>query len=119
MESSLHPDAHARFAEMGRELLEAVTIFHEERQRAVGLSPNVVRPPPLTDRDVVADVLIRWHNADGTPKGIGVAEMGGARTALIGEGYRKLEGLSQAMARVRPLSRRASVEFLLTEAFKW
>lgn len=119
MDTPLHPDARARFDELGRELLAAVTVFDQAPQRPEGFSPKVVKRAPLTDRDIVGDVLLRWHDADGTASGIGVAEIGGARTALIGEGYGKLETLSQAMARVQPLSERASVEFLLTETFKW
>jgi hypothetical protein len=118
--SGLHEDARRRFDDLGRDLLGRVTTFREApRQLSPGFSPDVFTSPPITDQDIVGDVHLGWQNRHGKPTGVAVAEVGGERTGLIGDGYVKLESLARAMAKVRPFASTASVEFLRTQIFEW
>lgn len=116
----LHDDARRRFEELGADLLKSVVSFREPpRPKHRGFEPDVVKARPLTDAGIVGDLHIGWKGKDGAQTGIAVAEVGGLRTGLVGDGYKALVGLARAMAKVKPFAATASVAFLQEQIFEW
>ena len=81
--------------------------------------PNTFSDQEITEADIVGDLRVAWRNSEGKQTGVGVAEVGGLRTGLIGPHYARLEALARSMARVRPFNSTASLEFLRTQLFQW
>ena len=120
MLNGLHNDARERFDEQAVDLLKCVITFREQpRGPRSGFEPDIFKASTLTDQDIVGDVYIGWQNRSGEPIGIAVAQVGGTRRGFIGEGFRKLEILARAMAKVAPFTSTASIEFLQTQIFEW
>ena len=120
LSNQLHEDGRRRFESLGRSLLNQVMTF---RNRPVGeralFSPNRFTSATITEEDIVGDLEVSWHDGEGRPTGVAVAEKGGLHTGLLGPAYGKLESLAVSMARVQPFQSTASVEFLRTQIFEW
>ena len=120
LSNQLHEDARRRFEELGRRLLGRLTTFRQATLKQPDrFSPDRFTDVTITDAEIVGDLHVGWHDHDGKPLGIAIAEVGGSRTGLVGPDYAKLEALAIAMAKVQPFRSTASVQFLRTQIFEW
>jgi hypothetical protein len=116
----VHPDAVVRFNELGARLVSAITeVPAEPQRRSDTFTPDRYHSFRLTEEDLIEDPQVGWLDDRGDMNGIAVAKIGGMRVGLVGDAYIQLQQLARAMAKARPFSEYASVEFLEQQLFAW
>jgi hypothetical protein len=120
--TDVHPEARRRFEELGAELVRSIIRLREPvtpPPMKPRFEPDVVKRPPVTDKDIIGDVVLGYAGRDGQSIGKMIVRKDGERVGFMGPGYERLVALGNAMARTQPFGSLASQDFLTEQIFAW
>lgn len=118
--NGLHDEAKKRFEEQATDLLRSfVTFVEPQHPSPTDFTPDIFKSRTITEKDVIGDIQVSWLNGQDELRALTVAEREGQRTGFTEEGVRRLQDLARAMAKVKPFTKTASLEFLQAQIFEW